>query len=197
MTMSTSGFFHGATLQSFLLWAMPLAQQTSKDTLSASPGQVKAHAEARAEEDGQVPGRGWPCPLGTLPPAAVETGQLAGRFVSKAGRIFSRDHLVTYGRADRRQDVTPGHSPKLTWDLQGDGSQDPCGCQNRPQEVLGGLQRGHMMVREVSERTSAFILPKASFSTPPASIPYPVYVSLASIRGFQYYSTHKKACGDA
>lgn len=81
---------------------MPLAQQTSKDTLSASPGQVKARAEAQAEEDGRVRGRGWPSPLGTLPPEAVEPGQLAGRFVSKAGRIFSSDHLVTYGRGRQK-----------------------------------------------------------------------------------------------
>lgn len=106
---------------------------------------------------------------------------LLGDLSAKQARFSQVTIWSLMAGADRRQDVTPGHSPKMTWDLQGDGSQDPRGCQNRAQEALGGLQGGHMMVREVSERTSAFTWPKASFSTPPASILYPIYVLLASI----------------
>lgn len=126
--MSTSGFFHGATLQNFLPWAMPSAQQTFKGTVSASPGQ-----EAQTE-GGQVCGRDWPCPLGTLPPASTKPGYLARRFVSKAG--FSQETIWSpMAGTDRRQDVISGRSPGRTGDLQRGESQHPRGCQDIAQEV--------------------------------------------------------------
>lgn len=92
--MSTLGFFHGAMPQNFLVWAMPLAHQPIK--VWSLLAQVQLCGEAQAEEERQVHGAGWPCPLGTLPPAAAEPGWLPGSFASKASRIFSRGHLVTY-----------------------------------------------------------------------------------------------------
>lgn len=49
--MSTLGFFHGAMLQDFLVWAMPLANQTIKGMASSSPGQVQLQLEAWAKEN--------------------------------------------------------------------------------------------------------------------------------------------------
>ena len=54
--MPTLGFFHGAMLQNFLAWAMPLAHQAIKGMVSSSPGQVQLRVEAQAEEDHQVHG---------------------------------------------------------------------------------------------------------------------------------------------
>lgn len=100
--MSALGFFHGAVLQNFLVWAVPLTHQTIKVMVSSSPGQVQLRLEAQTEENHQVHGTGWLCPLGTLPPAATEPGRVPGSFASKAGRTFSRGHLVTYGRGRQK-----------------------------------------------------------------------------------------------
>lgn len=138
-----------------IFWCGPWLQHIRPSRVRSllAQGQVRLCVEAQAEEKRQVRGTGWPCPLGMLPPAAAETGWLPGSFASKAGRIFSRDHLVSYSRGRQRAGC---RSRSFTGKGGGPAGRSeprsPHSCQGRAWEVRGGLrggEDGHIVVREV------------------------------------------------
>lgn len=170
--MSTLRFFHGAMLQIFLVWAMLLAHQT-KGMVSSSPGQVQLHVEAQAEEDRQVHGYRLTLSSGTLPPTAAEPGWLPGSFASKAGGIFSRGHLVTCGQGRPRARCRSRSFVGKDGGPAGSG-RSGVACRGGRWAYCG--QRGLVKERCFHSAESLFR------HTTSLDL---IYVSLASVQGFQ------------
>lgn len=170
--MSTLRFFHGAMLQVFLVWAMPLAQQP-KGMVSSSPGQVQLHVEAQAEEDRQVRGTGRPCPLEHFHPQQRSQDGSPGALPAKQAGFSQEAIWSPVARADREQDAAPGRSWGRTGDLQGLGGL----------EWLAGRGRWAYCGQRGLVKERCFHLAESLFWH--ATSLDLIYVSLASVQGFQ------------
>lgn len=167
---------------------MPLAHQIIKGIVFSSPGQAQLHVKPQAEEGQQVHPISWPCPLGKLLSEAEEPGGLPGTLPAKEVQFSQKAIWSPMAGADREQNATPGHLQGMMGDLRWEGYWASL---QLPGQSLGGPkwlsgkgrwvycgQRG--LVKE-----QCFPLAESLFwhTTGPSLI----YISLASVPGFQIF----------